>query len=240
MYQMGLDIYHYKATLIKPWNLNPFNQNYISEDTFEGFDVHFSYFNNYIQIIDTPKTLKTLIFAKKESEIDEIKKFLSYEYDFFYESNILNIDNVVERYITQNNLQGSLLHKWEAPKWIGFGVFEWERKSGFYYEEIGYQRKGMNERFGECFYSDSKFCFTHKTDFEFALSCIDFYWDDDTPEDVEQRKKQFKADLLINMRVKEVGCIYLYEYLTKPHYLCSNKQFSYFIVIKRETDKFFI
>ncbi|HEX9061795.1 MAG TPA: hypothetical protein VF941_16575 [Clostridia bacterium] len=193
---MGLDINHYKSVLQKPKGLNPFNHKYISEDNYEGFDVNFGYFNNYVQIIDIPKTLKTLIFAKKESEIDEIKNFLKYDYDFFYEPNILNIDNVVDKFIKQNHIEGSLLHKWEAPKWIGFNVFEWERKSGFYYEEAGYQRKGMNERFGERFNSDSNYRYTQKADFEFALSCVDFYWDDDTQEGVEQRKWQFKADFI--------------------------------------------
>lgn len=193
---MGLDIYHYKATLLKPKDLNPFSENYILEENYEGFDVHFSYFNNYIQIIDVPKTIKTLIFALKESELDEIKNFLNYEYDFFYESNILNINNVADRFIIQNHLEGSLLHKWETPKWIGFHVFEWEKKSGFYFEEVGYQRKGMNERFRERFYSASNYYYTQKEDFEFALSCVDFYWDNDTQEEVEQRKRQFKADFL--------------------------------------------
>ena len=196
IFYMGLDIYHYKATLLKPKDLNPFNRKYISEDNYEGFDVHFSYFNNYIQIIDTPKTLKTLIFAKKESEFDEIKNFLKYDYDFFYEPNISNIDNVVDRFIIQNYLEGSLLHKWETTQWIGFNVFEWEKKSGFYYEKVGYQRKGMNERFGEHFNSYSNYCYTQKADFEFALSCVDFCWDDDTQEEVEQRKWQFKADFI--------------------------------------------
>ncbi len=202
IFRMGLDIYHYKATLQKPKDLNPSSENYILEENYEGFDVDFSYFNKYIQLIDIPKILRTLIFAKKESELEEIKNFFKCEYDFFYESNFLSINKVVDGFIIRNHQEGSLLHKWETPKWIGFHVFELEKKSGFYYEEVGYQRKGMNDRFAERFYSDSIYCYTKKEEFEFALSCVDFYWDDDTQAEVKKRKRQFKSEFLDNYEDK--------------------------------------
>lgn len=53
----------------------------------------------------------------------------------------------------------------------------------------------MNSAFNY-FYQDNKDCFVLKEDFIRAYSCIDYYWDSDTEEDVNNRKKLFKKDFL--------------------------------------------
>ncbi len=192
---MGLDITHRKSTLKRPEKLDPFHRNYILENEFEDFDVDFNYFHDCIQTIDTPAVLETLIFPKKEDEIEEVKAFLKkYNYHFLFENDIKNIDNIVQKFISHNQLSGSLLHSWEAPKWIGFDIFKMEKQTGFYFEEIGEQRKGMNKHFWSRFWSDEIYCFTKKDDFEYAFKCVDFYWDSDTKEEVELRKKLFKEN----------------------------------------------
>lgn len=74
---MGLDITHYKATLERPQVLHPASGNFMTEKEFEEyreeFDVGFDYFKDYIQLIDEPVQLKTIICPKRESEIDEVK-----------------------------------------------------------------------------------------------------------------------------------------------------------------------
>ena len=194
---MGLDIYHCKATLVKPKDMNPFSDNYFIEDEFNVFDTYDT-LSGYIKQIEIPKTVRTLIFIKKESEIEEVKAFLHRggDRDFFFEKDLSNIDRTVDQFIRQNHLEGCLRHKWEAPKWIGVHVFDWEVHTGIYYEEAGYQRKGMNEQFSDRFYSDPIYCYTQKEDFEFALSCVDYYWTSDTAEEVDQRKKDFKRDFV--------------------------------------------
>lgn len=142
---MGVDVYHCKATLVKPKDMNPFSENYFIEDDFNVFDNH-NILKDYIQQIEVPKTVRTLIFIKNESEIEEVKHFLHHEYDFFFEKDELNIDKTVEKFIWQNHLTNCLLHKWEAPKWIGVHVFEWVLHTGIYYEEVGYQRKGILQK----------------------------------------------------------------------------------------------
>ena len=197
---MGVSIYHYKATITKPEDLNPRNLNYITENDFKfaGFDVGSEYFEKYIQTIDIPRTQKELIFVRNEFEMDEVKTFLhnKADCDFFYDPNLLNIDSIANQYLIKNKMTNFLLHKYENFKWITIGVFDIERKTGFYYEEVGHQIRGMNDRFFEYFDTDSIYRYTRKEDFKFALSCVDFCWHDDCEEEVELRKQLFKENFL--------------------------------------------
>ncbi|MCL2364378.1 MAG: hypothetical protein FWC71_06935 [Defluviitaleaceae bacterium] len=198
---MGLDIYHFKATLTKPQKIYPGFENYFikygdDEHKYNGFDVGMEYFEPYIQEIDVPKIKRTLIFVKNESDMDDMKKFLYHETHFFYESNLANIDKAVMHHVVRNKMTNLHIHKLDAPKWIVIYLFELVKETGFYYEEVGYQRKGMNKRFWEHFNSNSIYQYTHKSDFENALSCVDYYWKEDSAEVVNQRKQQFKIDFI--------------------------------------------
>lgn len=195
---MGLDITHRKATLKRPEKLDPFHRDYILENEFEGFNVNFNYFDKYIQEIDTPEILETLIFPKKQDEIQKVKDFLKKhgEYHFLFENTRKDIDANVADFILKNNLSGSLIHNWDAPDWIGFDVFKMKKQTGFYFEKAGEQRKGMNEHFWERFLSDEIYYYAKKEDFEYALKCVDFYWSDDTEEKVEERKRLFKENFV--------------------------------------------
>ncbi len=193
---MGLDIYHHKATLNRPLKIDPFSENFIIESEFDGFDVPFDYFQNCIQLIDTPETLETIIFSKRENEMDEVKSFLKDDsYHYLFEKDKFNLNKRVDEFITEKKLNGSLIHSWETDSWFGFHVFKYIKQTGFYYEELGYQCKGMGGFFGEKFYADEDiYCFTKKEDFEFALSCIDY--SNDTKKVVEYNKKLFKENFV--------------------------------------------
>lgn len=195
---MGLDITHRKATLKRPEKLDPFHTDYILENEFEGFNVDFNYFENYIQKIDTPHILETLIFPKKEDELQKVKDFLKKhgQYHFFFENNIQNMNKRVEEFIKNNHISDSLIHTWETTDWTGFDLFKIEKQTGFYFENIGEQRKGMNDNFWKRFYSEDVYDFANKEDFEYAFKCVDYYWDNDTEEDVQQRKKLFKENFV--------------------------------------------
>jgi len=183
---MGLDIYHYKATLIRPENLHPVSENYITESSFEeeGFDVDFSHFKDCIQIIDVPVTLKTIICPKEESAIEYVTEFLGKYEDtqIMFDPDLANLPKLVEEYKEKNELKESQLHRWETPLWIGFDIVAFEQQTGFYFEEVGYQRKGVSSHFWTRFKSETVYCFTNKEDFDFACSCVE----------INERKRLFQ------------------------------------------------
>jgi len=47
----------------------------------------------------------------------------------------------------------------------------------------------MNKRFRERFSHEKTFIFTGKGNFDYAYKCVDYYWNDDTKEDVDLRMK---------------------------------------------------
>jgi hypothetical protein len=196
-FRMGLEITHYKATLQRPLIIEPFNVKQILEDEYEGFDVNINYFENFIQKIDKPEILETIIFTKRENEIEEVMKFLNCEdYHYLFENETSKISQRIEQFVRDRKLDGNLIHSWETDKWYGFHVYRHIKQIGFYFEEIGEQRKGMNENFWKRFVSNKTFCFTKKEDFDFALTCVDFYWQDDSNEDVELRRKLFEDNFV--------------------------------------------
>jgi hypothetical protein len=65
----------------------------------------------------------------------------------------------------------------------------YEKQRGFYTQQLGYQRKRMNKRFRERFSHEKTFIFTGKGNFDYAYKCVDYYWNDDTKEDVDLRMK---------------------------------------------------
>ncbi len=139
---MGLDIYHYKATLNRPLKIDPFSENFITESEFDGFDVPFDYFQNCIQIIDTPETLETIIFAKRENEMDEVKSFIKDDsIHFLFEKEKLNLNKRVDEFITKNKLNGSLIHSWETGSWFGFHIFKYKSYQVFILKNLDIKGK---------------------------------------------------------------------------------------------------
>ncbi len=194
---MGLDITHYKATLIRPEFLDPSTQNYFTADTYTGFDTNIQHFEKCIQLIDTPTTLKTIIFPKDESKLEEVNQFLKgHDYIFHFQKNLNDIDKTISAYQQKYSLTKSLIHKWTTSDWIGIHLYLLDKKPGFYYEEIGYQRKGMNENLWTRFDLGNAYCYTKKEDFEFAYSCIDYSWSSDTALEVKERKQLFKENFV--------------------------------------------
>mgnify|MGYP000913842001 CR=1 FL=1 len=199
---MGLDITHYKATLQRPEELHPVSNNYIIEESFDewGFDSDFNHFSAYIQFIDHPVSLQTIIFPRKDSDPEKVKYWLStYEYPvFFFDKETADMETILEEYLETNGLAGNQVRRWDTEQWIGFQVFYYEQVPGFYFQEVGYQRKGMNETFWTRFGSEDTYCFLKKEDVEFAYTCVDYYWDDDTEEEVIVRKQLFLENFVTN------------------------------------------
>jgi len=89
-------------------------------------------------------------------------------------------------------------------KWQTIQYYEIKSQKGFYYEEAGYQRKGVNDEFWKHFDPESDiYCYANKEDFEYAYKCIDKYWESDTEAIVQKRKNDFKLNFIDNYEFGE-------------------------------------
>ncbi|MCE7995654.1 MAG: hypothetical protein HEP71_26990 [Roseivirga sp.] len=191
---MGLDIYHEKATLLRPRFIGPGETPGIIEDEFSGFDVPFSYFDKFIQKIDCGKRIQSAIIVDDPSKLDKAR-------DWFKNSDVAIImledgdqpEIKVKQWAVKQGFDKLLQHTWRGLHWKVIDYYELEQRVGFYTDEVGYQRKGMNAMFWEHFGElEHIYNFTSRQDFEYALTCVDFYWEGDTQEEVEKRKLLFK------------------------------------------------
>lgn len=193
---MGLDIFHYKVTKDKPKLIYPGYEYIITEDNYELFDVDISYFEPNIEIIDSPTVLHTLVFPKKEEYIDDIKKITDKNVTILFEENLNDVNKAVFDFTNKNKYKETKLKEWNNNEWLSFDIYIIEKKKGFYYEEVGYQRKGMNLKFWKKFCEKDIYCYTQKEDFEYALNCVDYCWHTDTDDIVNERIELFKNDFL--------------------------------------------
>lgn len=193
---MGLDISHYKATLDPLSLMETFKyKEYILERDFIYFDTTIQYFMPYLQKIKVPTVLVNLIFPKLGAQID---------FKSEYEEPSIVMEGIgpkefqlyVDAYIQKNKLSQALMRRYEMDDYWLFEFSTFEKKLGFYYDQVGYQRKGMNGMFSDRFCNNDIYNYTQRKDFNFALSCVDFYWQSDTQEMVENRKMQFKKEFV--------------------------------------------
>lgn len=204
---MGLDIYHCKATLEKPADLNPLSENFVTlsaiegfDHEFEGFDVGIDYFQDYIQTLELPKTVHTFIFlkegARSSKNIDYFLNSFSQSDYHIVDEPAIDITDYILEFKHQHGLSHLSTHQRQTRDWYLVHLCEQFHTKGFYYEEVGYQRKGMNQHFSGKFYHQENYRFTAQSDFAFALSCVDYYWPEDTKEEIEQRIALFKHDFV--------------------------------------------
>lgn len=161
---MGLDITHYKATFEKCDDEELFingldlhgESGIETKHSFKDFNVDFYYFEKYIQLIDIPKVINQL-------EIDLNK------------SNNLIYEDVINDFEKRNNL-----NEFKKRKLVNSNTnlrtiyyYELEKMEAFYFKDVAYQRKGMNQEFYNKFCNSKYYNFALKEDFEFAFSCLD-------------------------------------------------------------------
>lgn len=197
---MGLDLYHFKALknkpdkLHEPDELHPFNENYILSEELEFFDNDINHFKDYIQSIEIKKIVNSLVFVKNGEQIkcsvDSGDVVVYNQYDF--------VDDYVNRFKDQYRLSDTVVDKWKLENCLVVDLVRNETATGFYYEGVGHQRKGMNSLFYQQYCHGKIYCFTKKSDFDFAFSCVDYYWDSDTAKEVEERKALFKNFFIDN------------------------------------------
>jgi len=85
------------------------------------------------------------------------------------------------------------------PPWNQIRYYEKEIKVGFYAEEVGYQRKGVTNKFWKFFdYEDTYHYYFEQKDFINAYSCVGRSKESDSDEYIQQRKMNFKANFIDN------------------------------------------
>ncbi len=207
---MGLDITHYKAILELPKNSELISiggqirgkTGAETRESFCDFNVPFEHFENYIQIIDYPNIKETAIVVKhKEKNTDINKQFANSGYKILLDNE--DLDKNLAEYENEKNLKNLNKHINDNPftEWKVISYYEYEKREGFYFQELGYQRKGMNNKFWKRFCSSDIYEYGLLEDFEFAYSCLHKLQQVESNADFELRKKEFKKHFIDNFEL---------------------------------------
>lgn len=214
---MGLDITHFKATMEKaePHTLFYIGHDIYGEtgaeirDKFDDFNVGFDHFQKYIQEIDVPTEIETVIIVLGIENLERAKEyFKSEERTFIVRENEEQLQQELDHFEEKKEYRNlnKTVENHSPSNWYYIRYFTVEKKEGFYFKRVGEQRKGMNGEFWDRFCKGDAFNFALKEDFDYAYSCIDNYWDSDTEKSVIQREEQFKKEFLDNF---ELGASYM-------------------------------
>ncbi|GGG28284.1 hypothetical protein GCM10011344_31350 [Dokdonia pacifica] len=206
---MGLDITHYKATFEKAEINSLFyidqgiyaDTGGIVRENFSGFNVRFDYFKNYIQEIDCPVELDSVIIVNDKKDSKRIEKhFKSSGRKIFVKENENQLHHDLTEFEKSSGYSNTAkcLDDFEYMGWTILKYYKTIKKEGFYYKKSGYQRKGMNNKFYKRFCSSNIYNFALKEDFDYSLLCVDYYWESDTRIMVEERKKEFNKSFINN------------------------------------------
>lgn len=204
---MGLDITHYKATLKLSENSELINiggeiRGMVGAETrenFSDFNVPFEYFDKYIQLIECPIITDTVIIVEDNEKFEyATNHFSNSGYKILLRNNDLeqNLSNYEkEKHLKEfgKHYGSSILNEWTV-----LNYFRTERKEGFYYYQVGCQRKGMNENFWKRFCNNDIYEYALKDDFEYASKCVMRKQPYEPKADFELRKENFKKNFLDN------------------------------------------
>ena len=204
---MGLDITHYKATLELPENSELINiggeiRGMVGAETresFSDFNVSFEHFKNYIQLIDCPIVLDTVIIVEGKNNIEYVTNHFSTS-DYKILLNDESLSQNLNEYENEKGFKDLKKHfgKSVLNKWIVLSYYKIEKREGFYYHQVGYQRKGMNEKFWNRFCTNDIYDYALKEDFEYANKCVTKKQLFEPKTDFELRKENFKRQFLDN------------------------------------------
>lgn len=204
---MGLDIYHHRATLMKPLIESVSNDEMVIEEQIKEFNVPFQHFEKYIQKVDFKIEVNNIIIYKDFEKAQEWFQASEYNKPFIYQPNPEILSAEIEKFEQDNNLLEFDNFTYKNDFWDVKCYFYTEKRIGFYIETVGYQRKGVNGHFWERFYNEEIYNFALFEDFEYAYQCVDKYWHSDTDKTLIMRKADFKRNFLDNFID---GASYLY------------------------------
>lgn len=207
---MGLDITHYKAILNLPENSELI---YIggeirgtvgaeTKESFSDFNVPFEHFKKYIQLIDCPIVIDKVIIVENEDKYDYATKHFSNSNYLILINNkhlkqkLNEFENKKDFKELKKGFSSGALDQWRI-----LNYYKTEKKEGFYYHQVGNQRKGMNENFWNQFCSNQNYEYAKKEDFDFAYSCISKLREEEWNVDFELKKKEFKKNFIDNFEL---------------------------------------
>ncbi len=201
---MGLDVCHYKLTL------NPDDRNNYLET--EGWDASscnlpLDTFTSYIQDIPSVEFNKYILVIEDKRHLDKIDKgILESAVQVYTGSAIEKVKDKIEEFILSQRLdklerqyltcESSGSNSESNCTYQSISFAENTIVQGFYYNEVGYQRKGMSNDFyakfkGYEFYGK-------KEDFENALKCVgdEWYIEKWGQEVVNKMREDFRRDFV--------------------------------------------
>lgn len=201
---MSLAITHYKATLEKA-DINTLF--YIGNDIygetgaeirekFDSFNVDFDHFQKYIQLIDVPNEIESIIIVEGLEKLKKVEEhfkstastFLVYENEEQFKIELENFEK--ERTYQKLEKHLEYIHHTE---WNILTYYTLEKKEGFYFKSVGNFQKGMNDKFWDKFCTSTISNFALKDDFEYALSCTI-----DSKESRIDYREEFKKEFIDN------------------------------------------
>jgi hypothetical protein len=198
---MGLVIYHHQAVLERPATTDPYEWAGITEEAYDDFNVPIDHFGKYIQQIDRPRIVQTVMIVEEKNYFEEKKAlFSNTDYIVLFKDSEASLEKQLS--LLESKYHLSNLHRGVSttppPRWQLLYYFEKIKVTGFYVHCVGCQSKGMNNAFNERFTRGDFINFARREDFQFAYQCIDFSRNYYRQEDVEARQLNFKRTFLDN------------------------------------------
>ena len=197
---MGLDITHYKFSHLP----NDEGRQLTIEDWDLECNVSLQFYSKFITDVWEYDFNKTIVIVENEQVLENLKKC-----EFFNDMNYMEVfvgslkgkmRTDLASYIKNEKLDKlersgfKIKHDGIEYSEISFG--ERVIKKGFFYDEVGSQRKGMNNLFYDTF---KKYLFWgEKKDFDLAFECVggDYYKDCWSQEALDRLKANFKANFV--------------------------------------------
>jgi hypothetical protein len=198
---MGLDITHYKLS----HSPNDEGNQWTIEDWNSICNVPLEHFSKYITDVWEYDFDKSIAIVKDEQTLEKLKKDKEFsEMDYmavFVGSQNRKMGIDLATFIKNEKLdkleQSGFTIESNGIKYSELSFGERVKKKGFYYDEVGYQRQGMNKLFYDTFRTNI-FLWGEKKDFDLAYECVggEYYKDNWSQEALDRLKANFKANFV--------------------------------------------
>lgn len=198
---MGLDIAHYKLS----HSPNDEGNQLTVGDWDSICNVPLEHFSKYITDVWEYDFDKTIAIVKDEQTLEKLKTNKTFSEMEYMAVFIGSIDNKLETdlatFIKNEKLdkleKSGLTIESNGIKYSELSFGERVIKKGFYYDEVGYQRQGMNKLFYDTFRTNI-FLWGEKKDFDLAYECVggDYYKDSWSQEALDRLKANFKTSFV--------------------------------------------
>src|SRR4051812_994968 len=105
---MGLEIIHFRAIKEKPTD-KALALSYQTETAFQEFNVPFTHFKNYIQEIEVPQLVDTVIIIQNEDDLEyAIKRLINSSHEILVRKNDEQLAEDIANYERMNGLSAML------------------------------------------------------------------------------------------------------------------------------------